>query len=82
MKVGYLTLAVRHTDDDNWHLYAFGTDAKPLLDVAIGEGAGPGSEPLALEVKEFDDKGGTAYVTIFDRFQSNFKVSYKAPPEK
>jgi hypothetical protein len=81
IKVSYLSLAARHTEDDAWHLYAYGTDEKPLLDVAIGEGAGPGTEPVALEVKEFDDDAGTAYVTIFDRFQSSFKVAYKAPAE-
>lgn len=81
MKVTYLTLAARHLDDDSWHLYGYGVDAKPLLDVAIGEGSGPGTEPLALEVKEFDDNAGTAYVTIFDRFQSNFKVAYKEPAQ-
>lgn len=76
-KVNYLTLAARHTDDDVWHLYAYGTDAKPLIDARIGEGAGPGTQPLALEVKDFENNEGTAYVTIFDRFQGSFKVSFK-----
>jgi hypothetical protein len=79
IKVRYLTLAARHTDDDVWHLYGYGTDAKPLIDARIGEGAGPGTQPLALEVKDFEDNAGTAYVTIFDRYQCSFKVAYKAP---
>ncbi len=76
-KVSYLTLAARHTDDDVWHLYGYGSDAKPLIDARIGEGAGPGSQPLALEVKDFENNEGTAYVTIFDRFQCSFKVNFK-----
>ena len=76
-KAYYLALAARHTDDDVWHLYGYGSDAKPLLDVRIGEGTGPGTEPLALEVKEFEDNKGTAYITIFDRYQCSFPVSYK-----
>jgi hypothetical protein len=76
-KVSYLTLAARHTDDDAWHLYGYGTDDKPLLDARIGEGAGPGTQPLALEVKDFEDGNGTAYVTIFDRFQCSFKINFK-----
>ncbi len=77
-KVNYLALAARHTDDDVWHLYGYGTDAKPLLDIRIGEGAGPGTQPLAMEVKEFEDNKGTAYITIFDRYQCSFKVNLKA----
>ncbi|MBI3837617.1 MAG: hypothetical protein HY288_06755 [Planctomycetia bacterium] len=76
-KVSYLTLAARHTDDDAWHLYGYGTDEKPLIDARIGEGAGPGTQPLALEVKDVEDGTGTAYITIFDRFQCSFKVNYK-----
>jgi hypothetical protein len=79
IKVSYVTLAARHTDDDIWHLYAYGTDDKPLLDAQIGEGSGPGTQPLALEIKDFDDNGGTAFITFFDQYQCSFKVNYKAP---
>jgi hypothetical protein len=79
LKVRYLTLAARHTDDDVWHLYGYGSGEKPLLDARIGEGAGPGSVPLAIEVKDYEDNAGTAYVTILDRYQCNFKIAYKAP---
>ncbi len=78
-KVSYLTLAARHTDDDVWHLYAYGADEKPLLDVQIGEGVGPGTQPIALEVKEYEDGNGTAYVTIFDMYQTSFKLNFKKP---
>ncbi|REK16591.1 MAG: hypothetical protein DWQ37_07740 [Planctomycetota bacterium] len=77
-KVSYLALTARHTDDDVWHLYGYGTDEKPVLDVQIGEGIGPGTMPLALEVKDVEEDTGTAYVTIYDRFQTAFKVNYKA----
>jgi hypothetical protein len=77
--VSYLALAARHTDDDVWHLYGYGTDEKPVLDVQIAEGAGPGTQPLAIEVRDVEGDVGTCYVTIYDRFQTNFKISYKAP---
>jgi hypothetical protein len=76
-EVNYLAVAARHTDDDVWHLYLYGADDKPLLDAQIGEGAGPGTQPLALEIKDVEDNTGTAYVTIYDRFQANFKINYK-----
>jgi hypothetical protein len=78
-KVSYLTLAARHTDDDVWHLYAYGTEEKPILEVQIGEGTGPGTQPLALEVKDMTDNTGTAYITIFDMYQCSFKINWKKP---
>ena len=77
-KVNYLALAARHTDDDAWHIYAYGADEKPLLDIAVGEGSGPGTQPLALEVKDLENNTGTAVVTIFDQYQASFKLNYKA----
>ena len=76
-EVSYLALSARHTDDDVWHLYGFGSEEKPVLDVQIGEGAGPGTQPLAIEVKELENDMGTCYVTIYDRFQCSFKLNYK-----
>jgi hypothetical protein len=77
-KVNYLILAARHTtDDDVWHLYAYGTDEKPLIDARIGEGTGPGTLPIALEVKDLENNEGTAYVTFFDQYQCTFKVNHK-----
>jgi hypothetical protein len=76
-KVNYLILAARHTDDDVWHMYAYGTDEKPLLDAQIGEGTGPGTMPIALELKDLENGEGTAFVTFFDQYQCNFKVTHK-----
>jgi hypothetical protein len=78
-EVSYLALAARHTDDDVWHLYGYGSDEKPVLDVQIGEGSGPGTQPLALEVREVEDNTGTCYVTIFDLYQTSFPITYKVP---
>ena len=75
-KVNYLTLAARHTDDDVWHVYGYGTDEKPVLDVQIGEGFGPGTMPLALEVKDVEGDTGTCYLTIYDRYQTSFPVTF------
>ena len=45
-KVNYLALAARHTDDDVWHLYAYGADEKPLLDIAGRRRLRPGHAAL------------------------------------
>jgi hypothetical protein len=72
-----LLLAARHTDDDTWHLYGYGSEEKPVLDASIGEGFGPGTVPLALEVKDLEDNEGTCVVTIYDMYQSSFKLADK-----
>ena len=76
-KVNYLILAARHTDDDVWHLYAYGRGDKPVIDAQIGEGTGPGTQPLALEVKDLDKNEATAFVTFFDQYQCSFKINHK-----
>jgi hypothetical protein len=48
-----------------------------LIDAQIGEGTGPGTQPLALEVKDLDKNEATAFITIFDQYQANFKISHK-----
>jgi hypothetical protein len=78
-KVSYLALTARLTDDQVWHLYGFGTEEKPVLDIQPGSGKGPGTLPLALEVREFADNEGRCFVTIYDKYQANFKIAYTAP---
>mgnify|MGYP007059384579 FL=1 len=78
-KVCFRPLASLYTDDAIWQLSSYGPDNKPLLDVEIGEGVGPGTQPIALEVKDMEDGTGTAYVTFFDMYQTNFKLNYKHP---
>jgi hypothetical protein len=70
-----LLLTARHTDDDSWHLYGYGSEDKPVLDAPIAEGFGPGTMPLAIEVKDLEDNEGNCIVTIYDQFQSTFKIA-------
>jgi hypothetical protein len=74
-KVNCLLLTARHTDDDAWHLYGYGSEEKPVLDAQIAEGFGPGTMPLAIEVKDLEDKEGTCVVTIYDMYQTSFKIA-------
>jgi hypothetical protein len=74
-KVNCLMLTARHTDDDAWHLYGYGSEEKPVLDAQIAEGFGPGTMPLAVEVKDMVDNQGTCVVTIYDMYQTSFKIA-------
>ena len=36
---------------------------------------GPGTMPLAVEVKDMEDNTGTCVVTIYDMYQTSFKIA-------
>ncbi len=75
-RVNCLLLAVRKLSEDDWRLYVYGADEKPLLDVRFDEGSGPGATPLAIECKNVQGYEGDVVITVFDKYQASFKVRY------
>jgi hypothetical protein len=73
-----LLLSVRQLADDDYRLYVFGKDAKPLVDVKFAEGTGPGPTPTAVELKDPNEakKEGKLVVTVFGKFQATFPAAY------
>lgn len=71
-----MLVSARKVSDDDWRMYAFGVDKKPIVDVPFGYGDGPGSGPLAVEIKDVQHVDGDLAVTVFDQFQASFKVRY------
>ena len=69
-----LILAIRQVSDTDRRLYVYGTDNKPLIDIPLSENAGPGTQPVAVEIKEIQDQQGKLFVTLFDKYQASFKV--------
>ena len=47
---------------------------QPLIDIPLSKNAGPGTKPLAVEIKEIQDREGKLFVTLFDKDQASFKV--------
>lgn len=75
-RVHCLLLAVRKLSEDDWRLYVYGADEKPLLDVRFDEGSGPGALPVAIECKNVQGYEGDVVITVFDKYQAGFKVRY------
>ena len=71
-----LILAVRQVSDKDRRLYVYGTDSKPLIDIPLSENAGPGTQPLAVEIK-IQNQEGKLFVTLFDKYQASFKVMHQ-----
>jgi len=69
-----LILAIRQVSDKDRRLYVYGTDSKPLMDIPLSKNAGPGTQPVAVEIKEIQDQQAKLFVTLFDKDQASFKV--------
>jgi hypothetical protein len=77
--VQVLILAVRQLAEDDYRLYGYGHEEKPLVDARFAEGTGPGPEPVAVEVKEVNEQTqqGKLVVTVFGKYQASFTVGYR-----
>lgn len=78
LSVQLLCLSIRQLADDDFRLYVFGQDAKPLLNVKFAEGTGPGAMPVAVELKDPNEttREGKMVVTVFGKYQASFPVGY------
>ena len=68
--VNCLLLSVRQISEDDYRLYVFGKGAKPLIDAKFTSGEGPGTLPVALEIKNGDP--AMVVITVFGRYQAKF----------
>jgi hypothetical protein len=76
--VHLLQLSVRQLAEDDYRLYGYGREGGPVVDVRFSEGAGPGPEPVAVEIKNVDEasREGNVVVTVFGKYQAQFRAAY------
>ena len=74
-EVFVLLLAGRRLAEDDYRLYVYGKDKKPLVDAKFSEGSGPGPEPVAVEVKDVNEetRQGKVMITVFGKYQASFQ---------
>ena len=74
-----LLLAARRISEEDWRLYVYGIEKKPLANVPFEEvetemkNAGP----LCLDVENTSQREGTLAVTVFGKYIAGFKVAYQ-----
>jgi hypothetical protein len=75
-----LLLAVRQLTDDDYRLQAYGHEEKPLVDAKFSQSAGPGTEPVAVEIKDVNEAThtGKLVLTVFGKYQAGFTCGHKA----
>ncbi len=72
-KATCLILAIRNIAGDDWRLYAYGKDAKPLIDSKFGESFGESEGPLAIDA-DTTDKESFLVLTVFGKYSASFKI--------
>jgi len=71
-KATCLILTVRNTAD-TWHLYAYGKDAKPLIDAQFSESSEEADSPVAIGSTSAEDETSLV-VTVFGKYAASFKI--------
>jgi hypothetical protein len=69
-----LILAVRHVEGDDWRLYVYGSEEKPLIDTAFSEADEVKDSNLTVDVTDIEDGKSTLVVTIFKRYKASFEI--------
>jgi hypothetical protein len=77
-RVHVLLLAVRQLADDDYRLYGYGQEEKPLVEAKFSEGASAVAEPVAVEIKEPNEqtREGNIVVTVFKKYRASFRGAY------
>lgn len=77
VQMNCMLLAVRQLEGDDWRLYVYGAEKKPLLEVPFTESSGPETAPLSVACKNVQGFEGDLLLTVFGRYQAKFKVRYQ-----
>ncbi|NOY41113.1 MAG: hypothetical protein GXP26_04660 [Planctomycetes bacterium] len=72
-KATCLILAIRNIAGDDWRLYAYGKDAKPLVDSKFGESFAESEGPLAIDADTTDEESSLV-VTVFGKYSASFEI--------
>lgn len=72
-----LLLAVRRITDEDWRLYVYGANKKPLVDAPFDEAERPNSGPVAIDVENASNDKGTLAVTVFGKYKAGFTIAYQ-----
>ena len=69
-----LLLGVRNVSGDDWRLYAYGKDKKPLIDAKFEMAEEESEDPVSMTVKEANEKGAKLVITLFGKYSADFQI--------
>lgn len=71
-----LILTVRHVNGDDWRLYVYGADKKPLIDAKFFEADEPKDINVGIHVTDVKDGKGTLVVTVLKKYEASFEIGH------
>ena len=69
-----LILSVRHVEGDEWRLYVFGADKKPLVESKFFEADDEKDKRLVIRVQDVKDGRGTLVVTVMKKYEASIEI--------
>jgi len=72
-----LLVTAKHVDGDDWRLYVFGADKKPLIDSRFGESLENAKGNLAIHVNNAKDHKANLVFTVFNKYSASFDIAHK-----
>lgn len=71
-----LILAARQVSEDDWRLYVYGAEKKPLIDSKFADAEEEKPGPASLHVADVKDGQGTLVVTVLTRYAAKFQIGH------
>ena len=72
-----MIVTVKHIDGDDWRLFGFGNEKKPILSAQFDESAQGADKSLAIAVKERSKKELALEFTLHKKYAASFSIAAK-----
>ncbi|MGE3317250.1 MAG: hypothetical protein AB7O26_19200 [Planctomycetaceae bacterium] len=72
-----LLVTARRIDGEDYRLYVFGADKKPLVESRWGESTANTEGDLAMTVTEAKDKKANLVLTLYNKYSASFEIAHK-----
>jgi hypothetical protein len=72
-----LLVTVKHVEGDDWRLYVFGADKKPLIETRWGTANDNAEGDLAMAVTGAKDKKANLVLTLFNKYSAAIDIAHK-----
>jgi len=76
-KATCLVLSARHIQDDEWQMYVYGADKKPIVSSQFFPAEEESDGPIGIHVQDPADGKATLVVTVFGKYEATLPIGHK-----